>query len=129
MCRRGGVNDQAVKLLKQMSEDESMQASTLSTRVDRELRILGEERLMHRAGFGCILVGMLTPLFRFVANDTGYGLLWSQRLQTSSESKEQRSQPHLGSGSPVLVGTARENFKHFNSPMAAWLGSRTLPVE
>jgi rubrerythrin len=42
MYRRGGVNDQAVKLLKQMSEDESMQASTLSTRVDRELRILGE---------------------------------------------------------------------------------------
>ncbi len=42
MHRRSGANDEAVKILKRLSEDEVLQASTLSTRVDRELRILGE---------------------------------------------------------------------------------------
>ena len=63
---------------------------------------------MHRAGFGCILVGMLTPVVSSAASDTGYGLLWSQRLQASSESKEQRSRPTLDPvHQRVLVGTAK----------------------
>ena len=42
MYRRGGVAEEAVKILKRISDDEALNASSLSTRVDRELRILGE---------------------------------------------------------------------------------------
>ena len=37
----GAVED-ALKVLKRLSDDETLKESTLSTRVDRELRILGE---------------------------------------------------------------------------------------
>lgn len=42
MYRRAGANDEAVKLLKRLTGDDELKKSSLSSRADRELRILGE---------------------------------------------------------------------------------------
>ena len=63
---------------------------------------------MPRAGYGCLLAGLMLPAVSIAASDHGYGMLWSQRLQEASDRHEQRSQPTLDPvHRRIIVGTAK----------------------